>query len=63
MKPDMAGRLWRIQNGEVKGTKEETVKANQIEKWHFNRETAPQSWLDMHPLEEPVGSQPWWANI
>jgi len=58
-----AGKLWRVLQGELKGTSQEIAKAKQVKSWHFARDTAPSSWLIGHPLPEQVGSESWWAKV
>lgn len=47
---EKARLLWLVHTGERKGTAENRKKASQIAKWYLNRETAPQSYKDSHPL-------------
>jgi hypothetical protein len=47
---EQARLLWLVSTGERKGTPKTREKARQIKKWYLNRQTAPKSWKDKHPL-------------
>ena len=55
--PEKAVMLWRIQNGEIKGTPIQRKFVERIRRIYLNRTTAPKSYLEKYP-SEPYDSGP-----
>lgn len=41
--------IWRVMNGEIKGTKKQQAFVKRIERVYLNRESAPASYIDQYP--------------